>query len=222
MFLYAIVWWFLPILALIIFFFISIHHFGQSNFENTKVFYLPSIFWGGWVLLYPVFIHSNEAFTIFKQMIAANNFNIEIIKYPINDKFKFIILGGFSLFYFLILRYFEKENLLKYFLQFVIVTIWYLFTPLLFGFIIFFCLWHSLQSLNHQSEYYLEISKNNLADFVLKMVPFSLIALGLFGIYVYIRGFILSEAFILLSLITFPHVIIMHKLYKKAPLGLIK
>lgn len=215
---YGIVWWLLPFLALLIFFFISIHHFGQSNFENSKVFYLPSILWGTWVLLFPVIIHSNEAIIIFQQMIAANNINLEIIKYPINDLYKFIIIVGFSLFYLFILRYFETKNLLKYFLQFVIVTIWYFFTPLLFGFIIFFCLWHSLQSLKHQSDYYLELTKSNLGDFVLKMIPFSLIALGFFGIYVLYRGFIISEAFILLSIITFPHVMIMDKLYKKSKL----
>ena len=215
---YGIVWWLLPFLALLIFFFISIHHFGQSNFENSKVFYLPSILWGTWVLLFPVIIHSNEAIIIFQQMIAANNINLEIIKYPINDLYKFIIIVGFSLFYLFILRYFETKNLLKYFFQFVIVTIWYLFTPLLFGFIIFFCLWHSLQSLKHQSDYYLELKKSNLGDFVLKMIPFSLIALGFFGIYVLCRGFIISEAFILLSIITFPHVMIMDKLYKKSKL----
>ena len=148
----------------------------------------------------------------------GNIINLEIIKYPINDLYKFIIIVGFSLFYLFILRYFETKNLLKYFLQFVIVTIWYFFTPLLFGFIIFFCLWHSLQSLKHQSDYYLELTKSNLGDFVLKMIPFSLIALGFFGIYVLYRGFIISEAFILLSIITFPHVMIMDKLYKKSKL----
>ena len=216
--LYLIVWWLIPILALLIFFFISIHHFGQSNFENSKVFYLPSVLWGTWVLLFPVIIHINDAIIIFQQMIAANNINLDIIKYPINDLCKFIFIVGFSLFYFFILRYFETKNLLKYFLQFVIVTIWYFFTPLLFGFIIFFCLWHSLQSLKHQSDYYLELTKSNLGDFVLKMIPFSLIALGFFGIYVLYRGFIISEAFILLSIITFPHVLIMDKLYKKSKL----
>jgi hypothetical protein len=45
------------------------------------------------------------------------------------------------------------------------------------------------------------------------MLPFSAIALVAFGLYVYMRGFQISEAFILLSLITLPHVLVMHRLY---------
>lgn len=216
---YGIAWWFLPSLALLIFFFVSIHHFGQSNFENSKVFYLPSILWGTWVLLLPVLIHSDEAILIFKQMLSLNNAKLELIEYPLNNSFNpilILIFLGFSILYLLSLKYFESQNIFKYFIQFIIVTLWYLLTPLLFGFIIFFCLWHSLQSLKHQSEYYIKLTQNKIGDFVLKMVPFSLVALGFFAIYIYFRGFILSEAFILLSIITFPHVLIMDSLYKKA------
>ena len=216
---FGIAWWLMPFLALLIFFFISIHHFGQSNFENSKVFYLPSILWGTWVLLLPVLIHSDEAINIFKQMLSLNDAKLELIEYPLNTSFNPILISiflGFSILYFLSLNYFESKNKLKYFIQFIIVTIWYLITPLLFGFIIFFCLWHSMQSLKHQSEYYIKLTQNNLTDFILKMIPFSLIALGFFAVYIYFRGFILSEAFILLSIITFPHVLKMDSLYKKA------
>ncbi len=216
---YGITWWLLPFLALLIFFFISIHHFGQSNFENSTVFYLPSILWGTWVLLLPVLIHSDEAILIFKQMLSLNDTKLNLIEYPFNTSFNPILISvlmGFSILYFLSLKYFENKNILKYFIQFTVVTTWYLLTPLLFGFIIFFCLWHSLQSLKHQSEYYIKLTQNKIGDFIFKMVPFSLIALGFFAVYIYFRGFILSEAFILLSIITFPHVLIMDSLYKKA------
>jgi len=35
-----------------------------------------------------------------------------------------------------------------------------------------------------------------------------------FGLYVYFRGFAVGEAFILLSLITLPHIVVMHRLYE--------
>jgi Brp/Blh family beta-carotene 15,15'-monooxygenase len=216
MLLYLIIWWIIPIAGLVIFFGISIHHFGQSNFENTKLLYLPSILWGIWVLLFPVLLHSQEAITIFQQMLLSNNFRFQFIQYPITDLFKIITLGIFTFLYFIVLKIFEPQSLFKYFFQFLIVTFWYLLTPLLFGFIIFFCLWHSLQSLKHQSHYFLKLSKANLKEFIIKMIPFSAVALGFFGIYIYYRGFILSEAFILLSILTFPHVLIMDKLYKKS------
>jgi|GEM_PF-6684237 len=35
------------------------------------------------------------------------------------------------------------------------------------------------------------------------------------GAYVYFHGFVIAEAFILLSLITLPHVLVMHRLYNE-------
>jgi Brp/Blh family beta-carotene 15,15'-monooxygenase len=219
MLIYLIVWWYFPILALIIFFLISIHHFGQSNFENTSLVYLPSILWGTWVLLFPVVIHYNTATTIFNQMIHPFKIGLQLdayVAYENIDLFKILIIAGFALIYFITLNYFESKVRFKYLLQFALVTIWFVITPLLFGFILFFSFWHSLQSLKHQSQFYTSVSQKNRFDFILKMLPFSIIALGSFAIYVYFRGFIISEAFILLSIITLPHVIVMHRLYNKS------
>jgi len=227
MFLYLIVWYFIPILALILFFGISIHHFGQSNFENKAVSHLPSILWGTWVLLFPVFIHSQEAISIFQQMITVGmlNINLPIINYSFENEikiWKLILIFIFSIVYFITLKYQYSKHFLSYFIQFIVVTVWLYFTPLLFGFIVFFCLWHSLQSLKHQSEVYFQLSQKTLGDFITKMIPFSLVALLFFLVYIYFRGLIISEAFILLSIITFPHVIVMHKLYNKTIASLSK
>jgi len=227
MFFYLIVWYFIPILALILFFGISIHHFGQSNFENKAVSHLPSILWGTWVLLFPVFIHSQEAITIFQQMTSVGMFpvNFPIVNYSIiNDikLWKIILVCSFSVIYIISLKYYYSRNLIPYFIQFIVVTVWLYVTPLLFGFIVFFCLWHALQSLKHQSGVYFQLSQKSLRDFTKKMIPFSLVALVFFLVYIYFRGLIISEAFILLSIITFPHVIVMHKLYNKTIASLSK
>ncbi|MCX8489611.1 MAG: hypothetical protein ORN54_00925, partial [Cyclobacteriaceae bacterium] len=73
MFLYLALWWIAPLLALILFFVISFHHFGQSNFENDEIDYLPSWLWGIWVLVFPVLLHWDEAVGIFGQMLSSNN-----------------------------------------------------------------------------------------------------------------------------------------------------
>ncbi|MCX8490837.1 MAG: hypothetical protein ORN54_07200, partial [Cyclobacteriaceae bacterium] len=97
--------------------------------------------------------------------------------------------------------------------QFVLITVWYLITPLLSGFIIFFCLWHALQSMRHQATYFKQSVGGTLPEFLRAMLPFSLLALVSFAVYVYFRGFQITEAFILLSMITLPHVLVMHRLY---------
>jgi Brp/Blh family beta-carotene 15,15'-monooxygenase len=219
MFLYLGLWWIAPLLALILFFVISFHHFGQSNFENDSINYLPSWLWGIWVLVFPVLLHWNEAVAIFRQMLSSNSLftpssfvdqsAIAGFNWPLSAM---IALG---VLYLLSLVVYERQNSIHYIIQFVLITVWYLITPLLFGFIIFFCLWHALQSMRHQAIYFKQSAGGTLLEFLKAMLPFSLLALLSFGVYVYFRGFQIAEAFILLSMITLPHVLVMHRLYHK-------
>lgn len=219
MLLYLGLWWIAPILALILFFVISFHHFGQSNFENDSINYLPSWLWGMWVLVFPVLLHWKEATGIFRQMLSSNNLftpsffaeqsAISDFSWPLSAM---ITLG---IFYLLSLIIYERQNIVHYIVQFILITIWYVISPLLSGFIIFFCLWHALQSMRHQAMYFKQSAGGTLLEFLKAMLPFSLLALLSFGVYVYFRGFQIAEAFILLSMITLPHVLVMHRLYHK-------
>jgi Brp/Blh family beta-carotene 15,15'-monooxygenase len=209
-------WWNLPVVAFILFFIISFHHFGQSNFENNSASYLPSWLWGIWILVFPVLLHWHEAIRIFEEMLSYNKHSTPIafpeegILFHVNGSFPIIII--LACFYILSLFYFERENIRYYLIQFAVVTIWYLCTPLLSGFIVVFCLWHSLQSLRHQALYFTQTG-GTLPAFFKALVPFSTVALLSFGVYLYFREFNIAEAFILLSLITLPHVVVMHRLY---------
>lgn len=217
MFLYLGLWWMAPLLALILFFVISFHHFGQSNFENNSINYLPSWLWGIWVLVFPVLLHWNEAVGVFGQMLSSNNLfttNFFVEQRAIADfNWPLSAMITLGIFYLLSLIIYERQNIVHYTIQFALVTIWYLITPLLFGFIIFFCLWHALQSMRHQAMYFKQSAGGTLLEFLKAMLPFSLLALLSFGVYVYFRGFQIAEAFILLSMITLPHVLVMHRLY---------
>jgi predicted MFS family arabinose efflux permease len=107
----------------------------------------------------------------------------------------------------------EKADRSRYILQFTLVSLWYVATPLLFGFIVVFCLWHALQSLQHQLDHFRKSKRGSAIDFTKALLPFGIASLASFGVYVYFRGFEVGEAFILLSLITLPHVVVMHRLY---------
>ena len=212
---YIILWCFLPLAALILFFVISFHHFGQSNFENDKVGYLPSIFWGILFLAFPVILHFDEAILIFKSMVGKGDFNELIFRVePLqlaNWQIATLILIGFT--YLVSIFIYQKPYFIKYLFQFVLLCLWYFFTPLLFGFIVVFCLWHALQSTQHQVNFYTTFYKKTRAGFFIAMLPFSLISLLGFGLYLYFFSFNIGQSFILLSLITLPHVLVMHKLY---------
>ena len=215
--LYVVLWYFLPLAALLLFFIVSFHHFGQSNFENEKVWYLPSILWGILLLAFPVVLHFEEALLIFKSMIGRGNFNELIFEFKLEklSVWQMMSLMILALAYLGSIFIYQKQHFLKYFLQLILVSLWYFFTPLLFGFIVVFCLWHALQSTQHQVNFYTTFYKKKAIDFFLAMLPFSLISLLGFALYVYFFSFNIGQSFILLSLITLPHVLVMHKLYGK-------
>jgi Brp/Blh family beta-carotene 15,15'-monooxygenase len=219
MFLYLGLWWIAPLLALILFFVISFHHFGQSNFENDSINYLPSWLWGIWVLVFPVLLHWNEASGIFQQMLSSNSLftpSSFVDQSAIADfNWPLWVMISLAMLYLLSLIIYERRNIIHFSGQFILITIWYLVTPLLSGFIIFFCLWHALQSMRHQAMYFKQSAGGTLMEFLKAMLPFSLLALISFAVYVYFRGFQIAEAFILLSMITLPHVLVMHQLYHK-------
>jgi Brp/Blh family beta-carotene 15,15'-monooxygenase len=213
--LYVILWYLMPILALILFFLVSFHHFGQSNFENNKVWYSPSIIWGIILIVFPVIIHFEEAILIFKSMVGLGDFNQLIFNYNFTwpNIWQSISLILITVIYLFSLLRFQKKHFVSYFFQFLLLIIWYFITPLLFGFIVVFCLWHSMQSIDHQLTFYTSNFKKKKENFFIACIPFSLISLLGFIAYLYFFSFNVGTSFILLSLITLPHVLIMHKLY---------
>lgn len=215
--LYVVLWYFLPLAALILFFTVSFHHFGQSNFENQKIWYLPSILWGILLLALPVVLHFQEALLIFKSMIGKGDFNELIFSFePVKlNTWQIAAIILISLIYLITIYLYQKQHFFKYLFQLVLISLWYFFTPLLFGFIFVFCLWHALQSTQHQVIFYTSFYQKQRIDFFLAMLPFSLISLLGFGLYLYFFSFNIGQSFILLSLITLPHVLVMHKLYGK-------
>ena len=214
---YAMLWWFMPLFALALFFIISFHHFGQSNFENESWWYLPSWLWGLWILTLPVLLHFNEALAIFQQMIDPNHPIDSLMSYPpsveLIKTWQWVTSICLGLVYMVVIFLYQPQNKLFYYAQFAAVTVWYIVTPLFVGFITVFSLWHSLQSFRHQSEYFQLRYKKGLWSFIKAMLPFSLLALSAFALYIYFWDFKTPEAFILLSLITLPHVLVMHNLY---------
>lgn len=210
--LYLGLWLLSPAAALVVFFAVSFHHFGQSNFENNTVRHIPSLLWGLWITVFPVLLHFQEATSIFADMLRLDDDSG--IALPTAVKWAAAaIIGGI---YIAALFRYERSERARYLLQFALVTLWYLATPLLFGFITVFCLWHALQSLQHQLQSFKASSGGTSSDFFKALLPFGTAAVLGFAAFLYFRGIVIGEAFILLSLITLPHVVVMHRLYRAA------
>jgi beta-carotene 15,15'-dioxygenase len=214
MVLYGLVWVFFSPFALLVFFVISFHHFGQSNFANRKMGYYPSLLWGVWVLVFPVLFHIEEAGAILNEMMQLPNDSIW--HGAIMNAFKstrYWILSVVGLLYVWSLYKFEYSTFKPYCIQFALVTAWYIYSPLLTGFIVVFCLWHAFQSLNDQAYFYITVRNNRPLKFYLFMVPFGVIALLVFGLLLTFFELSIGQLLMALSLITLPHVFVMNDLY---------
>lgn len=210
---YDVLWVYFPSLSLLAFLLISMHHFGQSNFLNDRWHDPASLFWGLWLLGFPVLRHANTAFSIFGDMLGRGNAEVPSW-FLLSDKTLLWIVGIFGFIYVVVLKQSGKQHLWQFMLQWLLVTLWFWVAPLILGFIVVFCLWHAAQSMRYQV---LVIqSKEAVATWklILKFLPLGLLAvLGwVFSVEFDVMKH-LDLGFILLSMVTLPHVVVMDGIY---------
>jgi len=214
MLLYLVLWFVWPMLSLGLFLLISIHHFGQSNFNTNRIWSLDSVLWGSWLVGFPVLKHSNEVFGVFATMLGQSGSAVSGFGH-LNESSLLVVSIVFILMYGAVLYRSHRSNWLSYLLQWFLVTVWYWFTPLLLGFVVVFCFWHALQSMQYQLDYVSVNYKQNRKKTLMGFVPFGLMALVGMG---FLLRFDLESnlgfAFVLLSLVTLPHVVVMDGLYR--------
>jgi Brp/Blh family beta-carotene 15,15'-monooxygenase len=214
MLLYLALWFVWPMLSLGLFLLISIHHFGQSNFNTNRIWSLDSVLWGSWLVGFPVLKHSNEVFGIFATMLGQSGSAVSGFGH-LNESSLLVVSIVFVLMYVAVLYHSHRSSWLSYLLQWFLVTVWYWFTPLLLGFVVVFCFWHALQSMQYQLDYVSVNYKQNRKKTLMGFVPFGLMALVGMG---FLLRFDLESnlgfAFVLLSLVTLPHVVVMDGLYR--------
>jgi len=214
MLLYLVLWFVWPMLSLGLFLLISIHHFGQSNFNTNRIWSLDSVLWGSWLVGFPVLKHSDEVFGVFATMLGQSGSAVSGFGH-LNESSLLVVSIVFILMYGAVLYRSHRSNWLSYLLQWFLVTVWYWFTPLLLGFVVVFCFWHALQSMQYQLDYVSVNYKQNRKKTLMGFVPFGLMALVGMG---FLLRFDLESnlgfAFVLLSLVTLPHVVVMDGLYR--------
>ena len=207
-----------PSIALVSFVLVSIYHFGEQHWEvnssNANFIKVKRI--------YPIILHG----LIFFLIVFMNNINIVndvllsfdtiSLKYT---SLRLLLIILFLIYMFLLLsfksmrRYFADE-----FVFFVLLFMLTLNSSLIFGFSIYFIFFHSLLSIKDQVKY---IYGNNNSEFIKKYLvsalPYFILAiLFLVAFYLFVDFEslnILPIMFTFLAAITFPHVIVIEKMY---------
>jgi beta-carotene 15,15'-dioxygenase len=226
---YGLMWFVLPSLSLLFFLLISAWHFGETDIENapkTPLWNATRFVFGCFVLLFILLFHSAETTPILARISQNNSTVLLIWNQLINSKLIILITTFISV---LMLFYLaNKDDLItinksRYFRLFLILLLTY-FLPLLPAFALYFGGWHALCSFNSIHDYLTNNSENKSTFSILKtwsktllfsLLAFASLAFATWYWFHHLQNFDpLPLLFIFLSLITLPHLNVMHKMNK--------
>lgn len=208
-----------PSIALLTFVIVSIYHFGEQHWEVNlsksdsvnlnKIFLF--IFHG---IIFFIIIFMNNL-KIVNEVLSSFNIN------PLENYYLVLALIIFSILYFLFLLY--LKNLRKYlFSEGIFFSLLFLLTintTLIFGFAIYFIFFHSLLSIKDQIKFiYDDDNPKNIKKYIITSMPYFILALTFLLIFYLVVDFekinLLPIIFTFLAAITFPHVLVIEKMYR--------
>ena len=207
-----------PSIALLSFVLVSIYHFGEQHWEvsasNAEFVNVKRI--------YPIILHG----LIFFVIVFMNNINIvndvllSFNTISLNYTFLRILLIVLFLIYMSLLL--SSKSMRVYFADefvfFILLFVLTLNSSLIFGFSIYFIFFHSILSIKDQVKYiYGDDNSEYIKKYLISALPYFILAiLFLIGSYLFIDFEsldILPIMFTFLAAITFPHVIVIEKMY---------
>ena len=214
----AVLFYFLPFLALSLFVIFSSYHFGEQHFiskSNAKN-YLISFYYTsyGMLIFSMIFFSSPDEVIVIVNEITNVFITHQFLKILLYTSMITTIILSFFMYHkkFISFNFFEEIILIA--LLFVIFSI----ASLIAGFAIYFIIWHSIPSLRDQIiELHSEFNKKNLLLYLKNSALYWLISIiSLFVLYYIVNDdkLFISLFFSFLSAITFPHVLVMFNLFK--------
>lgn len=208
-----------PVLALGLFILISGYHFGEQHWSKSMTIdsFWNSVYYTiyGLFILFMIFYLKNEQVVYILKDIMGINLSADLFE------FAFIFLGC-ALFVFGVFHYLNhnlRSNVLEE--LFVLLVFFAIFktASLLWGFCIYFIVWHSIPSLKDQMDYlYGKASWKSFLQYVKDSILYWAISiLGLIGLFWFLKNDtenLITVLIYFLAAITFPHVFVMSRLEK--------
>ena len=213
----ALLFWIIPWFALLLFIVVSGYHFGEQqwqNLEKSNLFKFFEFTYGLFILMLLFIFHVKEVqeviLNITSVAISENYFSLGLAITTL----LLIILG----FYFSQkLKKFSSKCFLETF-HLVVFTIIFKVSSLIWGFAIYFILWHSIPSIINQVIYLKgEFNRNNFITYIKSAFAYWLISLiGIATLYLLFKDVKIFNAlfFSFLAAITFPHVLVIYILFR--------
>ncbi|MDP5045100.1 MAG: Brp/Blh family beta-carotene 15,15'-dioxygenase [Leeuwenhoekiella sp.] len=216
-FLGAVCFYLLPTSALLLFIGISAYHFGEQHWSGqfisrarkTKIY---AFFYGLTIFLLLFYFNPLEV-----QEVVVNLTAFEV---PLSWFLPLLLTSLGILF---ILTYVYRNLLTCNFVlegfYLLIFSIIFSSTPLIWGFAIYFVIWHSIPSLNDQLIFlYGDVSRSSIFRYIKSSAIYWFFSiLGLLGVYFFVGtdvAMLLPILFSFLAAITFPHVFVIDQIQK--------
>ncbi len=231
MVLYALAWWAMPVLSLVLFLLISCYHFGQSQWlyvpgsERAGCKISLYVAWGGTVLGALLWFNLPEALAVLAALLPNTPglaATLGSFGRSIWLGLLLLTLGLMGLLYWQ--RRLSRPQLYRELLNLVALHALFLTAPLLVGFAIYFGLWHSLRSIRAEVFHLQQAQPRfNYLAFARRALPFTLISLAGLGLLWLAYTWVGTDwspyllFFIAISTVTLPHMVFMQGLYASAP-----
>ena len=209
-------WFMYPGLAFLLFLMLTAWHFGETDsvcFGHKKI---PAVivFVYGWSLLMWLLLKDASTILYWTDLITGHHrISQQLIKglTALPHQIWFVILAA------IVLYMTERKKWLSA-LLFLIFIFCAVYTSLLLGFVVYFAGWHSLQALHHlRTSVFQRTGIKQIIRNALPAVAGALVILFIifrFGAGGWIENNGLPSLFVLLSVLTLPHMVQMHRLYQ--------
>jgi Brp/Blh family beta-carotene 15,15'-monooxygenase len=214
----SLLFWIIPWFALLLFIIVSGYHFGEQQWENLEKSSLFKVF----EFTYGLFI-----------LMLLFNFNIKEVQEVINNITSIVIpenyftngliinsfaLVALGIYFSNKLVEFKNRWMLETF-YLLVFTVIFRVSSLIWGFAIYFIIWHSIPSIINQIGYLNgEVSWNNFRKYIRSAFLYWIISLiGIATLYLLFKDIEIFNAlfFSFLAAITFPHVLVIFILFNK-------
>lgn len=212
---YLLVWYFVPLVGLLAFLTMSAYHFGQSHFlsETSKRFDWLLYFSRGGYFLSAILLGDWEA----TKLILSPLVNLENLNQGMNYMLLFFLCSTL-----LFQGVFGPKIQTRHLLEVVILAPILFYSPLLISFVVYFGFWHALPSMIAEYSYLRRFrSFDSFKKFGFQLLPFSIMSFIGIGLILFLGLKFLENHelillfFVLISLISFPHILYMDRFLRK-------
>ena len=214
------IFYFVPILALILFVCFSAYHFGEQHWEHllSKMNNnLKNIFFFcyGLLILYLVFFFNQSGVIDIIYEITG----IKLLSIYCNEIITIFLILSTILIYAIYNKNLNIKSILKEVFSIVVLAVIFNSSSLIWGFSIYFILWHSIPSLLDQISFiYGDLKKKNILKYIKNAFPYWLVSIiGIIILFYVFRNekHFYSLFFAFIAAVTFPHAIVMMSMFAK-------